>query len=524
VIEISPNERYHKVRLIQFAEVLEKTVLKTSYRAIDIELGCEVAWTEISLKKLSRDEISQLSTRVIMNRKFQHKHLKSVVSSWVLQNSKILVLISEIVTGGSLLEYLNRLPQSTLRLAQVWGKGILMGLDYLHGLVPLIVHRGITTKTIRIMSSDGTIKLTDFFINQVFTADPWEVEDPWFSAPETFEGRFTQKSDIYSFGMVLLQILTKTCPYSECQKLEDIYECILNRTLPKSLEKIADPSIKSLIKACLAEPSQRPSAKDLLSHSFFESVSREPTKNLQDFESETSRNEIFEKVFKKDKNNGNSENQEFYAKNKEFDMKNKGFVKNNQELDTKKGFYTKNKGFNEFYLEFDEESQGQEDLIKKISLIILDSNNKPRNVSFEYDTTIDTPEKVALEMVESFQMGKKAVSLVAEQIKKKLVFEEVLQKSPKTRGKLGFEDVEKPVLKTSYSFDELNSRANDSLERKFKKMLATYYTLGVIDEELMDDQFYRMVKNFQRDIGVVSDGNITHNLYRNLKERVSKYF
>ena len=383
-----------------------------------------------------------------MNRKFQHKHLKSVVSSWIPQNSKSLVLISEIVTGGSLIEYLNRLPQPTMNLAKIWGRGILMGLNYLHGLVPLIVHRGISSKSIKIMSSDGTIKLTDFFMNQVFTNDPWSVEDPWFYAPETYEGEFTDKSDIYSFGMVLLQILTKSTPYSECCSLNETYESILNRTLPKSIEAVQDLTVKNLIINCLSDPHKRPSANDLLNHSFFANTAKDNSSHY------------LEKI------------------------------------------------------ESFEDDLG----IKKISLIIFDSNNKARNVSFDYDVYFDTPEKVALEMVESFNMGEKAVGVVIEQIKKKLVFNKV--KSPDNRDFVG---LEKPVLKSSYSFDELKCDNNESLVAKFKKMLGVYYALGAKDSDWIDTRFHEVVKNFQRDIGVVSDGNITDNLYRVLKDRVSKY-
>ena len=299
------------------------------------------------------------------------------------------------------------------------------------------------------MSSDGTIKLADFFINQVFIKDPWHAEDPWLYAPETYKGEFTHKSDIYSFGMVLLQILTKSTPYSECSRQNEIYQSILNRILPKSIEGIQDLTVKNLITSCLSDPHKRPSANELLNHSFFLNTA-------------------------KDNSSQNS------SKIESFERDDSG--------------------------------------IKKVSLILFDSNNQARNVSFDYDVYLDTPEKVALEMVESFNMGDKAFGAVTEQIKRKLVFNKV--KSPKNRDVLG---LEKPVLKSSYSFDELNCDNNESLVGKFKKMLVVYYALGGKDSDWIDARFHEFVKNFQRDIGVVSDGNITDNLYRVLKDRVSKY-
>lgn len=39
---------------------------------------------------------------------------------------------------------------------------------------------------------------------------------PEFMAPELYEEFYTEKVDIYAFGMCMLEMVTKERPYSEC--------------------------------------------------------------------------------------------------------------------------------------------------------------------------------------------------------------------------------------------------------------------------------------------------------------------
>lgn len=39
---------------------------------------------------------------------------------------------------------------------------------------------------------------------------------PEFMAPELYEESYTEKVDIYAFGMCMLEMVTKERPYSEC--------------------------------------------------------------------------------------------------------------------------------------------------------------------------------------------------------------------------------------------------------------------------------------------------------------------
>lgn len=410
---------------------------------MDNELGCEVTWAEFPLSSLTVKEIKQLSAYIEKIQIPKHKNLNFVTAAWIKPGQDILVAIREIVTGGSLFEYINRFPKPQIRLVKMWSRGILNGLDYLHSQQPSIVHKRLTTKGIKLMSSDGTVKLCNYYFTNLIEKGIGADDELWCLAPETFDGQFSQKSDIYSFGMILLEMCTQTTPYMECKDFKEMYNCKTKRILPKSLSNITDKTIQDIITSCLSAPNNRPTAKDLLNNDFFK--------------------------------------------------------ENTQETSA--------------------ESLDKDENIKKISLIILDSKNRPRSVSFDYDEFSDTPEKVAIEMVESLQMSKKSIKLVTKEIKKKLL--DVNRNNNTNLEKCPESDLPGiPMLKCSYSFENILASNQESKTRGFQKLLFKYYRLESVMKSEIDELTVTLVKKFQKEAGMVPNGMITDSLYRILKHRI----
>lgn len=46
---------------------------------------------------------------------------------------------------------------------------------------------------------------------------------PEFMAPEIFEEAYTEKADIYAFGMCLIEIVTDQYPFAECTTTAQVY-------------------------------------------------------------------------------------------------------------------------------------------------------------------------------------------------------------------------------------------------------------------------------------------------------------
>lgn len=51
---------------------------------------------------------------------------------------------------------------------------------------------------------------------------------PEFMAPELYEEFYTEKVDIYAFGMCMLEMVTKERPYSECVNAAQVKNTVLS--------------------------------------------------------------------------------------------------------------------------------------------------------------------------------------------------------------------------------------------------------------------------------------------------------
>ena len=83
-------------------------------------------------------------------------------------------------------------------------------------------------------------------------------------APEVNEGHYSFKSDIYSLGLTLIELLTVQIPYKECEGALNIYINKKKGILPESFKLITDSGIRDFIMLCLSKENKRPTAKELL--------------------------------------------------------------------------------------------------------------------------------------------------------------------------------------------------------------------------------------------------------------------
>lgn len=98
---------------------------------------------------------------------------------------------------------------------------------------------------------------------------------PEFMAPELYEEDYTEQVDIYSFGMCLLEMVTREIPYSECDSVAKIYRMVTAGVRPAAMAKVRNPEVKAFIERCLGTPRARPSASELLKDPFYHGLENE---------------------------------------------------------------------------------------------------------------------------------------------------------------------------------------------------------------------------------------------------------
>ena len=149
----------------------------------------------------------------------EHKNLLKYINSWYDSNQNIYIIIEELCRGGNINSNYKYIQKPKIRLIKKWIKEILTALDYLHS--NNIIHHDIKCENIYLDRISGNLKIgcIGSIESLPLGSDHFEkyAGTPEFMAPEVNEGKYNFKSDIYSLGLSLIELLTVQKPYKECE-------------------------------------------------------------------------------------------------------------------------------------------------------------------------------------------------------------------------------------------------------------------------------------------------------------------
>ncbi|KAJ0411352.1 hypothetical protein ATCC90586_004338 [Pythium insidiosum] len=190
-----------------------------------------------------------------------------------------LSIVTEYMEKGDLESFL-ALPTTPEQLSWAREKALLArdiadALVYLHSLVPVVIHRDLKSKNI-LLDQQLRAKLSDFGLSRETSTDETMtngVGTILWSAPEVLEGkRYDEKSDIFSFGIVLSEIDTCALPYgfnkdksrNKMKSMQIVHLVAEGKLLP-TFRDDCPAEIVALARSCLdLDPSRRPSAMQIV--------------------------------------------------------------------------------------------------------------------------------------------------------------------------------------------------------------------------------------------------------------------
>ncbi len=185
------------------------------YSAFDRDLKQIVALKVLRADRTSPAALARLRREVAIARQAASPRLVRVYD--IDASGESVFLTMEDIEGGSLRDRLaaGALPlEETLRIA---GE-ILEGLAVLHGLG--IVHRDVKPGNV-LLAADGSVKLADFGLAHRFEADETRATATdaivgtveYLSPEQALGGDLDGRSDLYSFGITLWEMLTGGVPF-----------------------------------------------------------------------------------------------------------------------------------------------------------------------------------------------------------------------------------------------------------------------------------------------------------------------
>jgi serine/threonine-protein kinase len=193
--------------------------------------------------------------------RLDHPNIVSIYA--VGRHEGSIYIATQFVEGENLLQYLERRSALPLDEAFDIGRQLLAALAAIHSLG--LVHRDVKTEN-AMRIEDGRVKLLDFGIVKDLRHDPHitraklTLGTPHYSAPEQVRGEAVDgRTDIYSVGVVLFELLTGAIPF-DGEHTTEIYQACLRGELPPPSRRRPGlaPAVDAILARFLArEPRKR---------------------------------------------------------------------------------------------------------------------------------------------------------------------------------------------------------------------------------------------------------------------------
>uniref|UniRef100_A0A804P2U0 non-specific serine/threonine protein kinase n=1 Tax=Zea mays TaxID=4577 RepID=A0A804P2U0_MAIZE len=176
-----------------------------------------------------------------------------------------LSLVTEYMEVGSLYSLIHSKTQKT---KLHWKRRLKMLRDICRGLMCMhrlkIVHRDLKSANC-LVNKYWTVKICDFGLSRVMSNsamnDNSSAGTPEWMAPELIRNEpFTEKCDIFSFGVIMWELCTLCRPWEGIPPVQIVYSVANDGA---RLE-IPDGPLGSLIADCWAEPERRPCCQEIL--------------------------------------------------------------------------------------------------------------------------------------------------------------------------------------------------------------------------------------------------------------------
>ncbi|RVE73425.1 hypothetical protein OJAV_G00046090 [Oryzias javanicus] len=225
----------------------------------------------VFLGKLHGQEVAVKKVRNIKETDIKHlrklKHPNIITFKGICTQAPCYCIIMEYCAQGQLYEVLRAGRKITPSLLMDWAMGIAGGMNYLH--LHKIIHRDLKSPNM-LITYDDAVKISDFGTSKELSDKSTKMSFAgtvaWM-APEVIRNEpVSEKVDIWSFGVVLWEMLTGEVPYKDVDSSAIIWG-VGNNSLQLPIPDSCPDSFKLLLRQCWnCKPRNRPSFRQILLH------------------------------------------------------------------------------------------------------------------------------------------------------------------------------------------------------------------------------------------------------------------
>jgi len=149
--------------------------------------------------------------------------------------------------------------------------GAARGMAYLHSGDPPILHRDLKSANL-LLSDSYTPKISDFGLSRLKaqhhearkTTGPCGTVQ-WMAVEILLQRDYTEKADVYSYGIICTELLSRECPYEGMSARQCALSVLQSDQRPR-IPLWCPPALRSLIESCTKrKPDDRPTFGEVIS-------------------------------------------------------------------------------------------------------------------------------------------------------------------------------------------------------------------------------------------------------------------
>jgi len=201
-----------------------------------------------------------------INNALRHPNVLQFLGSCLLEND--ICILTEYMDFGSLYRLLHDETVSVpFSLVKKFALDVAKGMVYLHNSKPVILHRDLKSHNL-LVDENYKVKISDFGLSKIM--DPHNrtmtsCGTAAWAAPEILKNsRYTEKADVFSYGICLWEFFTRTDPYEGMPVFQIIFSVGTEGMRP-TIPDNCPPDYTALMKECWdVDPRSRPSFAAIL--------------------------------------------------------------------------------------------------------------------------------------------------------------------------------------------------------------------------------------------------------------------
>ncbi|XP_064974723.1 putative leucine-rich repeat receptor-like protein kinase At2g19210 [Musa acuminata AAA Group] len=247
------NRQFTYTEVLRITNNFERTLGKGGFGTV--YHGYLEDGTQVAVK--TRSQSSSQGTKEFLAEvqhliRIHHKSLVSLVG--YCMDGDHLALVYEYMSQGTLLDYIRGKTRNASAFS--WGKRLQIaieaaqGLEYLHkGCKPPLIHRDVKTANI-LLSEQLEAKIADFGLSKAIQNDVTNVPTavvgtPGYLDPDYYiSGQLSEKSDVYGFGVILLELITAEPPILIGRQNAHIVQRVRERLANGNIEDVIDSKLQ----------------------------------------------------------------------------------------------------------------------------------------------------------------------------------------------------------------------------------------------------------------------------------------